>query len=250
MIDIERRYSYEPINLRMEQNGSVRVMYGHAAVFNKRSQAIGGIFEEVMHPGCFADCLRAIDNGSKEVTCSFFQHDESLLLASTINRSLRLKEDATGLYQETDLLGDTTASKDMIAHLEAKRVNAMSFAFRAAKDGQKWSLSADNIEVRDVFKVVKLKDVSPVTHPAYLGTDVAIRSDAGKALELETLARMIIRAENGLRMSTTELETFKEFRALLDKYIPGNVEAPQDPNPAPLSLSEAKARYKNLFDRA
>ncbi len=250
MIEAERRYCTEKIEARKGEGAVQRVMFGHASVFNRRSKLIGGAFEEIIRPGAFAEVLRSLDGNKQEVCCSFFQHDEKELLATTLNRSLRLREDEYGLYQETDLLGDTTASRDMIAHLEAGRVNAMSFAFRSPKDGQKWSLDRDGRELREVFVANRLKDVSPVTHPAYNGTDLGIRSEAGKVLDFDTLARLIIRAENGLRMSKTELETMKEFRAALEKYCTGSEEQGQDVNPVPLTLAEAKRRYSDLLDNA
>lgn len=246
----ERRYCTEKVEARAGEGNVQRVMFGHASVFNRRSKLIGGAFEEIIRPGAFTDVLRRMEESTDEVCCSFFQHDEKELLATTLNRSLRLQEDKIGLYQETDLLGDTTSSRNMIAHMDAKRVNAMSFAFRAPKDGQKWRLDDNGIEVREVFVASKLKDVSPVTHPAYNGTDLGIRSEAGKVLDFDTLARLIIRAENGLRMSKTELETMKEFRAALEKYCEGKDEGEQDINPVPLSLAEAKRRYSDLLGSA
>lgn len=250
MIEAERRYCTEKIEARKGEGAVQRVMFGHASVFNRRSKLIGGVFEEVIRPGAFADVIRSSKSGGADVTCSFFQHDEKLLLATTLNNSLRLEEDRQGLYQETDLLGDTTASRDMIAHLEAGRINAMSFAFRAPKDGQRWSLDNNGIEVREVYKVGRLKDVSPVTHPAYNGTDVGIRGEAGKLLDFNALARLVIRAENGLKMSKTELETLKEFRAALESYCERSDDKPEEPGIVPLSISDAKARYKDLFDLA
>lgn len=247
MLD-ERRYNAEKVETRAGAGNVVRVMFGHASVYNTRSKPIGGVFEEIMRPGCFDAVLRSIEDGSaKDVTCSYWQHEETQLLATTLNGSLRLESDKRGLYQETDLLGDTQLSKDMIAHLDAGRVNAMSFAFRAAKDGQKWYLDDNRMEVREVLQVTRLKDVSPVTHPAYLGTDLAIRSDVGKALKLDRLVRLIIRAENSLEMTRSELDELKDFRALLESYEGGSGTKAEEQGPAPLTLAEAKVRYRNLF---
>lgn len=247
MLD-ERRYCAEKIETRAAEAGKPRVMFGHASVYDKRSKPIGGVFEEIMRRGCFDNVLRSINDGSaKDVTCSYWQHEETQLLATTLNGSLRLESDNTGLYQETDLLGDTQLSRDIIAHLDAGRINAMSFCFRASKDGQKWYLDNNRMEVREVLDVVRLKDVSPVTHPAYLGTDLAIRSEVGKALKLDRLVRLIIRAENGLEMSRSEYEEFKEFRALIESYVGGKATKAEEQGPAPLTLAEAKVRYQNLF---
>lgn len=237
----------EKIETRAGADPNTRIMFGHASVYNKRSKPIYGWFEEIMRPGCFDNALR-----SNEVTCSFWQHDERYLLATTVNQSLRMQSDNRGLYQETDLLGDTTDSRNMIAHLDAKRINAMSFAFRATRDGEKWSV-VDKVEIREVFEVERLKDVSPVTFPAYDGTDLGIRADAGGILNWERFARLMLRAEHHLTMSKSDLDDLKEFRAVLEKIeqeVARNQEKGQETKPVLITAAEARSKFSNLFPNA
>lgn len=239
---IERRYNTEAVDVRAGSGKVVRVMHGYAATYNKRSKPIGGVFEEVLLPGAF----RGVVNPSiDEPTVALWMHDELSLLASTINGELRLEDDSKGLRQETDLLGDTSVSKDVIAHLDAKRINSMSFAFRSAPKTDEWRRE-NGVEVRYIHQIARLKDVSPVIFPAYGGTEVGIRAVEG-GVDFVRLSRLIIRAENGLDMTRTDLDELKEYRSMLDKYIGGTPSEAEKDAPAALSWEEAKRRYKMLF---
>src|SRR2546430_2450571 len=64
---------------------------GHAAVFNRLSEDLGG-FREIIEPGFFRSALRK----SPDVR-ALINHDSNLVLARTASGTLELKEDAASL---------------------------------------------------------------------------------------------------------------------------------------------------------
>nr|WP_279525371.1 HK97 family phage prohead protease [Phocoenobacter uteri] len=51
-----------------------------------------------------------------------------------------------------------------------------SFAFRVAKDGEEWYEDDEGIVIREIHKISRLYDVSPVTYPAYQAASSTARS--------------------------------------------------------------------------
>ena len=144
--------------------GSAPKIYGHAAIFNSLSEDLGG-FREQIAPGAFAKTLDSAD------IRALFNHDSNIVLGRNKSGTLRLKEDETGLAIEIDP-PDTQAARDLIVSMKRGDISQMSFGFRIVKDklekrGGEW--------VRTLLDV-NLFDVSPVTYPAYVMTDVSIRS--------------------------------------------------------------------------
>lgn len=140
-------------------------MSGYAAVFNSRSQDLGG-FVEVIRPGAFA---RALDMDVR----ALWNHDSNHVLGRTKNGTLRLREDEHGLYMEVDL-PDTAMGRDVHEMVRRGDVDQMSFAFSVNKGGEEWR-KEDGQQVRELLDVA-LYDVSPVTYPAYEATSVSARA--------------------------------------------------------------------------
>ena len=167
MSNIERRI-FKTSDLRVADAAGKRTISGYAAVFDEKSDLLGGWFTEVIRPGAFTATLRTAD-----VRC-LFNHDPNLVLGRNKAATLTLREDSRGLFMECEL-PDTTLAKDLAESIRRKDVNQQSFAFRTVKD--RWTYSDDYKEpaFRELLEV-ELYDVSPVTYPAYQGTDVGVRS--------------------------------------------------------------------------
>lgn len=152
------------VELRVaKQEGKPGTLQGHAAVFNTLSQDLGG-FREKIAPGAFQGTL------DRDVR-ALFNHEACLILGRTTSGTLRLKEDETGLMIENDL-PDTTYARDLEESISRGDITQMSFGFRTIRDN--W----ENIgggAIRTLLEV-ELVDVSPVTYPAYVETDVAVRA--------------------------------------------------------------------------
>lgn len=144
-----------------------RTVEGYAAVFERDSELIFGIFIERIAPGAFADVL---DNDA----VALFNHDPNLILARN-KVNMTLTQDEKGLLYRFDA-PNTTAGNDLLENLRNGNVRTSSFAFTVAEE--KWTYSEDKNKpsIRTIVKVERLFDVSPVTYPAYPDTSVAQRS--------------------------------------------------------------------------
>jgi HK97 family phage prohead protease len=160
-MELERRTFTTEIRAAAEG----RQLSGYAAVFNSRSQDLGG-FVEVIRPGAFA---RALDMDVR----ALWNHDSNHVLGRTKNGTLRLREDEHGLYMEVDL-PDTAMGRDVHEMVRRGDVDQMSFAFSVNKGGEEWR-KEDGQQVRELLDVA-LYDVSPVTYPAYEATTVSARA--------------------------------------------------------------------------
>ena len=162
---IERR-AIAGLEIRAAGEGGVQVA-GYAAVFGERAD-IGGWFTEEIMPGAFREALRRGDD-----VPLLIEH-QGLPLARTTSGRLRLAEDARGLAIEADLNPEDPDVARVIPKMQAGELNAMSFAFRAERE--EWDHSAEP-EHRRILQV-RLYDVAVVVHPAYSGTEIALRSRA------------------------------------------------------------------------
>jgi HK97 family phage prohead protease len=170
---IERRYTSGEVEVR--QRGSETVIEGHAAVFEKLSQNLGGFVERVM-PGAFTKTLQEAD------VRALYNHDENLVLGRNKAGTLELSEDDTGLYYRITP-PNTTYARDLMTVIERGDVSQSSFAFMAIDE--EWGFSEQDFPRRDLLQV-HLVDVSPVTYAAYLDTDV---SSGGRSMALHGLSK-------------------------------------------------------------
>jgi HK97 family phage prohead protease len=141
-------------------------LVGHAAVFDQETRI--GEFLERIDRSAFDDVL----DGD---TVLQLEH-QGLPLARTTSGTLRLGKDATGLVVDADP-ADTTAGRDLRALVARGDLYSMSFGFTVAQDS--WERRDDGQHLRTIHQVGRLYDVSVVTFPAYLGTDVALRHAFG-----------------------------------------------------------------------
>jgi uncharacterized protein len=169
MNKVERR-TFD-IELRRE-DGESRKMTGHAAVFNEETR-IGSYFREKIAPGAFTESVQ------KDDIRALFNHDANFVLGRNRAGTLKLSEDDKGLAIEIDP-PDTSFARDLAVSMGRGDITQMSFAFQVL--GDEWEEGEkDGLDLRTITKV-KLYDVSPVTYPAYDGTDIALHSrDAFRA---------------------------------------------------------------------
>ena len=164
MNEIERR-AFGVVEIEVRAEGASPMIRGHAAVFEKLSEDLGG-FREKIAPGAFANSLAG------DVR-ALFNHDANLVLGRTTAGTLRLSEDKKGLAVEIDP-PDTETARHIMESMRRGDVTQMSFGFRTIKD--QWERGAAGKPDTRTLLDVELFDVSPVTFPAYPQTDVAVRS--------------------------------------------------------------------------
>jgi HK97 family phage prohead protease len=163
---IEKRFIELPaVEIRAEKD-SPPVFYGYAAKFNSRSELIMGYFYEQIAKGAFADTIT-----NDDIRC-LIDHNPTLVLGRNRSKTLRMREDDSGLYIECTM-PDTTYARDLQATVARGDVSGMSFAFVTEEDA--WEYNKDETPLR-TLKRVGLQDVSIVTYPAYAATEVDVRS--------------------------------------------------------------------------
>ena len=162
--DIEKRAFDFALDIETRDDKSPKIV-GHAAIFNEYADILW--WKERMMPGAFKSSIKSDD------IRALFNHDPNYVLGRNKAGTLKLREDDKGLFIDVTP-PDTQFANDLIKLIERGDISQMSFAFQVIED--KWEYGEDKEpDKRDVMKV-KLYDVSPVTYPAFEGTDVAIRS--------------------------------------------------------------------------
>jgi HK97 family phage prohead protease len=146
---------------------------GHAAVFDKLSENLGG-FQERINKNAFDDVL---DNDVR----AFFNHDPNHLLARSTSGTLRLSTDNEGLKYEFDV-PDTTTGRDLLVSMKRGDITQSSFAFTVEDDS--WEVE-NGMDVRTINKVKRLYDVSPVSIPAYPDANDLVVAQRGLAVHKE-----------------------------------------------------------------
>lgn len=170
MRDTEQRHITGAVELRASTTGGPGVLVGYAAVFNKRSQNLGGFVEQI-DPDAFNKSL-----GDNVPVVARFNHKDDFLLGTTESGTLVLRKDGTGLQYEVDL-PDTSAGRDLAVLAKRGDVRYSSFAFQAIDD--EWGFTDEDFPLR-TLRAVKLVDVAPVVSPAYRDTTAGMRSLASK----------------------------------------------------------------------
>lgn len=153
---------------------------GYGAVFNQRSDLLGGLFVEIIAPGSFDEVLNQDVRG-------LFNHDPNYLLGRTVSGTLRLSVDQRGLAYEIDTPNTQTIRDLVVEPLKRGDMSGSSFAMRVAPGGDTWH-EEDGVIVRTIYKIAELRDVGPVSFPAYPDSSAAQRSlDAWKQTQNEAL---------------------------------------------------------------
>lgn len=151
---LERRITTGEVETRAK--GSNIYVEGYAAVFEKRSENLGGFVERVK-PSAFNKTLREAD------VRALWNHDPQYVLGRTGAGTLELSIDNSGLYYRS-LLPKTSYAMDLAALLERRDVRESSFTFFKVQDD--WDLTPEGYAQRNLIEV-GLIDVAPVTFPAY-----------------------------------------------------------------------------------
>ena len=187
----EMRVSSADFEIRETANGMT--FEGYAAVFNSRSENLGG-FTEFVAPGAFTRSLK-----TRNDVKLLWNHDSGQVLGSTRARTLTLTEDARGL-KVSALLPNTQLGRDTAELLKRGDVDAMSFGFNVIKD--KWNAQGDE----RTLEAVRLFEVSIVAFPAYSAT--------GGTATVRSLEKLATRAEvdaNALEAALTKLEAGEDL---------------------------------------
>lgn len=159
-MSIERRdYDLEGLELR-DVDGN-RMIRGMAVPFNRDRTDLGG-FHERIDPQAVTRSLQNSD------VVMLWQHDSTQPITRE-STGLKLEIRKSGVWFEAPASDFTERQKDL---LERGVVKQMSFGFVTNED--EWE--QDRKPVRRKLLDIDLREISPVTWPAYGQTSVAIRS--------------------------------------------------------------------------
>lgn len=164
-----------PAEAREGDDGQM-ILEGHAAIFNEWT-VIGGYFQERVADGAFK---RAVKENDVRL---LLNHSPDGILARTKNGTLELSEDEVGLHYRGILNPLDPFAVSSYAKIKRGDIDQSSFAFRVLKET--WEEAdatvAGDLPKRTILEA-ELYDVSPVTYPAYEGTDVGARAVHDAAL--------------------------------------------------------------------
>lgn len=167
-----RRQVLVPAMLELRDDGAADefILSGHAIVFDRRSEDLGG-FTEIIKRG---SVRKALDN--HDDVRLLINHD-GLPLARTKSSTLELREDPRGLFAYAHV-PVTERTRELRMLMQRGDIDQMSFAFALAEDGsgETWECDQDGNVTRSIHEIERLYDVSVVTYPAYPQTDAQMRS--------------------------------------------------------------------------
>jgi HK97 family phage prohead protease len=163
MPTIERRYFAGEVRASAPD----RSITGYAAVFNQRTELFPGMFEEIL-PGAFSASLSA----NPDVR-ALFNHDSNLVLGRTKSGTLAIKEDEHGLQYNVLTDPKTSIGNDVFGMVTRGDVDGSSFAFYIRDGGEQFTEVPGGM-LRRVLSA-DVVDVSPVTYPAYEGTEASAK---------------------------------------------------------------------------
>ena len=211
-----RIFEVDEFEVREDTNGMH--LEGYAALFNSRSENLGG-FTETIQPGAFRSSLKA-RNDIKLL----WNHDTSAVMGSTRAGTLVLTEDERGL-RVSATLPNTTHGRDAAELVRRGDVTGFSFGFSMpARGGDEWNSEGSE----RVLKSVRLHEVSLTPFPAYTSTNgtatmrgldkIAHRAN----VDADALADALLKIENGEDISSDD-------RTLLQTVIDELAPEPEAP---------------------
>ena len=190
------------LQVREDENGQQsREVNGRAIVFGVRSVNLTPwsstrVVYEVLEPGCLTQELI-----NRSDVIYNLNHNSSVLnvlgrFRNSEKDTLKLELRADGVYNSCDL-PQTTAANDALELIKRGDINGQSFAFEDdwedTENGVSYERTNETIDgkevwIRHVKKIIRLYDVSIVTHPAYEQTSVTTRENSeaiDKAIEAQ-----------------------------------------------------------------
>jgi HK97 family phage prohead protease len=162
---IKTREMYFRTDFHTRQENDERFIEGYFIRFNEETELWDGVFEEV-DPKAVDDSLK-----NNDIRC-LFNHDTSIVLGRTGNGTLELKKDDKGLFGRVKINPNDKQAMDIYARIERGDINACSFGFNIIKEDIQ---NRDDGSVKFILREIDLKEVSPVTFPAYPTTSISAR---------------------------------------------------------------------------
>jgi uncharacterized protein len=223
----------------VREDGDGMHLEGYAALFDSRSENLGG-FTETIAPGAFRASLK-----SRNDIKLLWNHDTGAVMGSTRAGTLSLTEDERGL-RVSATLPNTTHGRDAAELVKRGDVSGFSFGFSLpGRGGDSWS--DDGTE--RVLKSVRLHEVSLVAFPAYPETNgtATVRGLDKLAkranVDADALADALLKLEQGEEISADDRAIVDR---VLDELAPKQVEE-VDENPVDAGMLALKKKKLELL---
>lgn len=158
------------ISYLIRSNEESRLVEGVAIVFNSDSQDMGYI--ETISPNAIDE-----DTIKRSDIYAYLNHspERGVLARSRYGEgSLKLELKDDGLHYSFEA-PKTQLGDELLSYLTRGEITTSSFAFTVAEDGDRWYRDSEGILRREILKINRLYDISPVFEPAYLATSVSKR---------------------------------------------------------------------------
>lgn len=173
MTDVLCSYISEPVQVRAAEDNHL-VAEGYAWVFDRDSEPIGGVVERIAPAAATKDgAVRALYGDVR----ALFNHDFNQVLGSLAAGTLRVVEDDHGGHYEVDL-PDTALGRDLAKLLERRDIRGSSMGFLPTPGGVRYDEDPETGLIVRTITGMAIRDVGPVTIPAYRDTDARLRSIA------------------------------------------------------------------------
>ena len=214
---MERRYSDNAkshIELR-DINGSTAIV-GYAAVFYRAGDEateypLTPRIVERIQPGAFDDI------GSQDVI-GVFNHNEEYLLGRSSNGTLELRVDNIGLHYSIPYDESDDDHRKVASKIRRGDVTGSSFMFKNPVYGLETERrNGQQVTIRNITGLPLVRDVGPVTFPAYRGTAAGIRSCVHSRAEIDLVEQDVRKwlAEQDNRKNVADCVTMEtRFREL------------------------------------
>ncbi|RTL42757.1 MAG: HK97 family phage prohead protease [Candidatus Melainabacteria bacterium] len=197
---LERRAFAQKAEVRTNDAG-IKTVTGHAAVFNRTSLPIYGMFYEINEPGCFREALMK----DSTIVQAVYAHNDATIPFAVFRGggkpgSMILREDEVGLYCEYEPL-DSEMGRSLIKSIERGDTDGMSYSFIPLDED--WREMYNGLPLRRILKA-DIFDTTATPNPAFPSTDISVRKQNNSLeMELKDYANLI-ESRSGKHISEAE----------------------------------------------
>lgn len=183
MDELSTYLAYEDLELRRLTDSTTKLdtLVGRAIPYEKRSELMYSLMYEILRKGTFTKSL-----ATNPDVRAYVDHDTGKIIGRTKAKTLTLTEDADGVNFRMQV-PDTTYGIDLLKAIDRGDITGMSFGFKATKNT--WG-QHNGKELRDITEA-NLLEISTVSSPAYLDTNVYQRSMENVYKELKEHKRLL-----------------------------------------------------------
>lgn len=212
----EERVAYPEARVELRHDaGRPPQIDGHALVYNKWSEDLGGFKERIL-PGAAS---ASIDGGAD--VRGLFNHDPNYILGRSAAKTLSLEDQPKGLRYIIDPPTTATIRDLVLAPMGRGELTQSSFQFITTDDEWREPGKDGGLWKRDLI-AFDLIDVSPVTFPAYPQTDAGLRTRLAQELGIpvDALTQLLVRAVRGMASSERDQSLLRDAAAVATTTTP------------------------------